>query len=68
MGAGLFCITEDCQTLRKALEDAVWDSKSLEQVRLDDGSTDIDTLDAFEYSIERDFNSIPTIKTFKGGI
>lgn len=68
MGAGLFCITEDCQTLRKALEDAVWDSKSLEQVRLDDGSTDIDTLDAFEYSVERDFNSTPTIKTFKGGI
>ena len=67
MGAGLFCITEDCQTLRKALEDAVWDSKSLEQVRLDDGSTDIDTLDAFEYSIERDFNGIK-LNVVTGGI
>ena len=28
----------------------------MEEERLDDGSTDIDTLDAFEYSIERDFS------------
>ena len=56
MGAGLFFITEDCETLSKALQDAVYNSKSLEEERLDDGSTDIDTLDAFEYSIERDFS------------
>lgn len=56
MGAGLFSITEDCETLSKALQDAVYNSKSLEEERLDDGSTDIDTLDAFEYSIERDFS------------
>lgn len=55
MGAGLFFITEDCETLSKAFQDAVYDSKALEEVRLDDGSTDIDSLDAFEYSIERDF-------------
>lgn len=55
MGAGLFSITEDCETLSKALQEAVYNSKSMEEERLDDGSTDIDTLDAFEYSIERDF-------------
>ena len=26
--------------------------------RLDDGSTDIDTLDAYEYTIERDFKRL----------
>ena len=33
---------------------AVWDPKSLELDRLDNGTSDIDTLDAFEYSWERD--------------
>ena len=56
MGAGLFSITEDCETLSKALQEAVYNSKSMEEERLDDGSTDIDTLDAFEYSIEIDFS------------
>lgn len=56
MGAGLFSITEDCETLSKALQEAVYNSKSMEEERLDDGSTNIDTLDAFEYSIERDFS------------
>ena len=46
----------------------MWDSKYREQVRLDDDRTDIDTWDAFEYSIDRDLKSIPTIKTVKGGI
>ena len=32
----------------------VWNPKSLEMERLDDGSSDIDTLDAFEYTYERD--------------
>lgn len=40
----------ECDTLVAALCDAVWDDKQLEDVRLDDGTTDIDTLDAFEYS------------------
>lgn len=30
----------------------VWDDKKLEDTRLDDGTSDIDTLDAFEYSFE----------------
>jgi hypothetical protein len=40
--------------LKTALQEAVWNSKQLKDVRLDDGSTDIDTLDAFEYTFERD--------------
>lgn len=40
----------ECDSLVKALQDAVWDDKKLGDVRLDDGSSDIDTLDAFEYS------------------
>lgn len=56
MGSGLFSISEDCTTLKKALQDAVYDEKSTATQRLDDGSTDIDTLDAFEYTIERDIS------------
>lgn len=52
MGAGRFFITGDCGSLAEALQDAVWDSRTDE--RLDDGTSDIDSLDAFEYTIERD--------------
>ena len=38
------------QTLIKAFQDALWNSKKADE-RLDDGTTDIDSLDAFEYSI-----------------
>ena len=54
LGADQFHLTEDCQTLSTALQDAVWNQKADNDERLDDGSTDIDTLDAFEYTIERD--------------
>lgn len=53
--------TEDAETLAKAHREALWDSKiKTEDVRLDDGTTDIDTLDAFEYSIEQDANRLIT--------
>lgn len=39
-----------CDSLKAALCDAVWDDSKLEDVRLDDGTSDIDTLDAWEYS------------------
>ena len=55
MGAGRFFITKDCGTLQDAFMDAVWDKEIIgKDERLDDGSTDIDSLDAFEYTIERD--------------
>lgn len=54
MGSDRFYyIPSDCQTLEKALCDAVYDSKKLDDTRLDDGTSDIDTLDAYEYSVER---------------
>lgn len=55
MGAGRFFLTEDCKTLETAFSDAVWNKDVIgKDERLDDGSTDIDSLDAFEYTIERD--------------
>ncbi len=55
MGAGRFFITDDCESLKAAFSDAVWDKEVTgKDERLDDGSTDIDSLDAFEYTIERD--------------
>lgn len=58
MGGDRFRVTEDCGTLSEALQDAVWNAKVMDHdERLDDGSTDIDTLDAFEYTIERDVYS-----------
>lgn len=58
MGAGRFFITNDCETLSTALQEAVWDDKAIKDDRLDDGSSDIDTLDAFEYTIERDIKML----------
>lgn len=55
MGAGRFFVTKDCESLKTALTDAVWNKEVVgKDERLDDGSTDIDSLDAFEYTIERD--------------
>lgn len=64
LGAGLFSMTEECETLREAMEDAVWNPKSAEDERLDDGSTDIDSLDAYEYTIEREIREIAHVKTY----
>lgn len=58
MGAGRFYYTDGCETLKTALSDAVWDKKSKADTRLDDGSTDIDSLDAFEYTFERDIKRL----------
>jgi len=51
---GMFDYTEDCETLESAIADAVWNENVLHDERLDDGTTDIDTMDAFEYSWEKD--------------
>ena len=45
-------ICRKCEHLIEALCEAVYDSKRFDDTRLDDGTTDIDSLDAFEYSIE----------------
>ncbi len=55
MGAGRFKIHSGCKWTIDALKSAIWDSKEVtEDVRLDNGTTNIDSLDALEYSYERD--------------
>ena len=45
-----YYIEEECETLVDAISSALWDSEKNEDVRLDDFTTDIDTMDAWEYS------------------
>lgn len=53
MGRGAFFVDAGCKHLREALSSAVYDSKhKTEDRRLDDGSTNIDSLDAMEYAME----------------
>jgi PBSX family phage terminase large subunit len=55
MGADRFKIHTGCKHTIDALKSAIWDSrKPTEDVRLDDGTTNIDSLDALEYAYERD--------------
>ena len=55
IGQTRFFYTDDCETLVTALCSAIYNPKSItKDERLDDGTSDIDTLDAFEYTIERD--------------
>ena len=58
MGGGRFFYLPTAETLRDALCAALWsDKNATKDIRLDDGTTDIDTLDAFEYTIERYYNT-----------
>lgn len=53
MGSERYHIVEgECDALVNGLKTAVWDDKSLEDKRLDDSTSDIDILDADEYSFE----------------
>ena len=59
MGSGRFFVHRDCVWTVDALKSAIWDAKkTTEDVRLDNGTTNIDSLDAMEYSLERE---IPTL-------
>ncbi|MBQ7125043.1 MAG: phage terminase large subunit [Clostridia bacterium] len=58
MAQGRFFITERCKSLAAALSSALWKQDSFYDERKDDGSTDIDSLDAFEYCIERDIQKL----------
>lgn len=48
----LFILENENEALIDGLSNAVWDDKQLKDVRLDDGTSNIDILDAFEYSFE----------------
>lgn len=59
MGAGRFFINTECKTTIEALKTAVWDSKHVtEDVRLDNGTTNVDNLDALEYTFEREIPNL----------
>jgi hypothetical protein len=53
-----YYIEEECKTLVEALSSALWDDDAKEDTRLDDFTSDIDTLDAFEYSFTRYMRAI----------
>lgn len=57
-----FFYTAHCESLVEALCSAVYNNKKMTDERLDDGTSDIDTLDAFEYAWER------YIKGYAGGL
>ena len=53
MAQGRFRILEDCRRIIRGFSEAVFDPDAHGDVRLDDFSSDIDILDAAEYSFER---------------
>lgn len=53
LAAGQFHVTDRCAYLPAGLSEARWDPDSESDKRLDDFTSDIDILDAMEYSIER---------------
>lgn len=53
MGADRYKIMRSCKHLKEAFQTAVWSDKDkTKDIRLDDGSRNIDSLDALEYSTE----------------
>lgn len=50
IGGKRFKYTEDCDTLKIAIMEAVYEKDAKKDTRLDDGTSDIDTMDAWEYS------------------
>lgn len=57
IGTKRFWVLEDAKTVIAALCNALWNAKKSDE-RLDDGTTDIDTLDALEYAIEPNYRFI----------
>lgn len=54
IAANRFFVCEDCPHLIEALRDAVWDERDIHKdTRLDNGTSNIDSLDALEYALER---------------
>ena len=59
MAQGRFRIFAGCQATARALREAVYDPKKpTEDIRLDNGTTNIDSLDSMEYSIEARMNDL----------
>lgn len=63
--------TSDCQETYAAFRDALWDDKHIKSEtsvdrRLDDGSTNIDNIDATEYSFERYIKKLMRLRNDNG--
>ena len=66
MAQGRYQIMRHCKALIGAFQGAVWDPKHVtEDVRLDDGTLNIDSLDAVEYSTERYQRDIQQMVLYK---
>jgi PBSX family phage terminase large subunit len=51
-------IHKRCKHLIDAVENAVWDPKGMKEERLDDGTSNVDSLDSFEYSFEGKYREL----------
>ena len=59
MDKGRFKVCDWCESVIKALSEAVYNSKQgHEDERLDDGQSDIDSIDALEYGLEPHLNEL----------
>ena len=54
----LFFVDGETDSLEEAISQAVWNPKKIKLERLDDGTSDIDSLDAFEYSFEKNIKKL----------
>ena len=61
MARGVYKIMFHCTHLTEAFEMAAFDGKSVKDTRLDNGSTNIDSLDAAEYSTENVQDNVVTL-------
>ena len=54
IAAGRFFVSDECRHVIDAIQGAVWDERDVHKdVRLDNGTSNIDSLDALEYAFER---------------
>lgn len=54
IASGRFFVVDECKQTIDAIESAVWDERDpIRDKRLDNGTSNIDSLDALEYAIER---------------
>ncbi len=57
-----YFVMRHCSNTIRAFQEALWNSKKQEDERLDDGTTNIDTLDAQEYSTENHMRDIMEVR------
>lgn len=67
MAQGRLFVSDSCPHLIDAFQSAVYDPRKYEDERLDDGTSDIDSLDAFEYSIEPHYKTLEAAG-FRGSV